>query len=314
MLITALLGIFFKLFPIIFYFFLGYVSKRFNIFDKRASDNFVRFIVVFSFPALVIYNVYHLEFDKSFIFLILLGWIVIFTSIMLSFIVGKYFLKLNRKSLASFVLLSSFGNTSFLGFPFQLALNGELGLRFAVVFDQLASFLPVSLISPFILAYGKGENVSKINIRKIITFPPFIALVLAIFIKLIGLTIPDFILNSLQILGNVVIPLAAFSIGINFKLSHFTMRKLDLSLILFIKMILIPLIFAFILLKLVGYPLDINSKAFFVEILMPPMVLVSIFIMEKKLDEELAIASVGIGILFSFISVPIIFWIINNFL
>jgi len=308
----GILFIFSKLFPIIFYFTLGYLSKKFGVFDRRASDNFVRFIVVFAFPSLVIYNVYNLKFDKAFITLIVFGWIVIITALTISFLVGKFILNLNRKTLASFMLLASFGNTSFLGFPFQIAFLGEEGLKFAVVFDQLASFLPVSLISPIIIAYGKGDKIKKFNIRKIVTFPPFIALNLGFLIKFLNITIPQFILDALLMLGSVVIPLALFSIGINFKLSHFTDRKKELALVLLIKMILIPIIFMFLVLHLMNIPLDINTKAFFIEILMPPMVLVSIFIIEQKLDEELAIASVGIGIIFSFISVPILFWFMNN--
>jgi predicted permease len=307
----GLIAVFSKLFPIVLYFFLGYLSKNLNIFDKTASNHFVRFIVLFAFPALVIYNVYNLEFNTDFIYLILTGWIVIILSIGVSFFIGKYLLRLNRKMLASFVLLSSFGNTSFLGFPFQLALLGEDGLKFAVVFDQLASFLPVSLLSPFLLAYGKGDKLGKINIRKIITFPPFVALIFSFGIKFLNIQIPQFVLDSLKMLGGTVIPLALFSIGINFKLFYFWQKKRELAFILALKMILIPILFLYFLTGLLNYPTTIEFKAFLIEISMPPMVLVSIFIIEQKLDEELAIAAVSTGIILSFLTVPFIYFLIS---
>lgn len=42
---------------------------------------------------------------------------------------------------------------------------------------------------------------------------------------------------------------------------------------------------------------------------MPPMVLASIMVIKAKLDSNLAVASVGLGVVLSFVTVPLIYWI-----
>ena len=297
-----------NLFSVVFYFFLGYFSRKKKIFKEDTSDILIKFIIYFSFPALVVYNVYHLKMNSSIFFIVITGWLVVIFSIFLSFFIGKL-LKMNRKTHASFIMMSTFGNTSFLGFPFQLAFLGEEGLRYAVIFDQLASFLPVSILSPFILAYGQERGNISIDWKKIVTFPPFITLVLSFLLKPF-FQIPDFVLSSLHTLGITVIPLALFSVGFNLRFSAVRERIRDVSIVLFIKMIFVPLLLIFILYSL-GFEFSIPVKATILEISMPPMVLASIFVIGANLDKDLAVSSVGLGILVSFITVPLIMWMIQ---
>lgn len=297
-----------NLFSVVFYFFLGYFSRKKKIFKEDASDILIKFIIYFSFPALVVYNVYHLKMNSSIFFIVITGWLVVIFSIFLSFFIGKL-LKMSRKTHASFIMMSTFGNTSFLGFPFQLAFLGEEGLRYAVIFDQLASFLPVSILSSFILTYGQEKGNISIDWKKIVTFPPFITLVLSFLLKPF-VKIPDFILSSLHTLGITVIPLALFSVGFNLRFSAVKERIRDVSIVLFIKMIFVPLLLIFILYSL-GFEFSIPVKATILEISMPPMVLASIFVIGANLDKDLAVSSVGLGILASFITVPLIMWMIQ---
>ncbi len=297
-----------NLFSVVFYFFLGYFSRKKKIFKEDASDILIKFIIYFSFPALVVYNVYHLKMNSSIFFIVITGWLVVIFSIFLSFFIGKL-LKMSRKTHASFIMMSTFGNTSFLGFPFQLAFLGEEGLRYAVIFDQLASFLPVSILSSFILTYGQEKGNISIDWKKIVTFPPFITLVLSFLLKPF-VKIPDFILSSLHTLGITVIPLALFSVGFNLRFSAVKERIRDVFIVLFIKMIFVPLLLIFILYSL-GFEFSIPVKATILEISMPPMVLASIFVIGANLDKDLAVSSVGLGILASFITVPLIMWMIQ---
>ncbi len=292
-----------NLFSVILFFSLGYFSRKAGLFDEKSAKTLIDFILYIAFPALVIYNVYHLEFTIDIIYLLITGWLVVIFSIFFSFVVGK-FLKLDKESLASFIMMSSFGNTSFLGFPYQMAFFGEEGLRYAVIFDQLASFLPVTFLSPFIIAYGSGKR-SGIDIKKVVTFPPFVALLFAFFIKFINLHIPDFVLGSLNTLGLTVIPVALFSVGINLRFSSLAGYKTVIAIVLFIKMILIP-VGLVLLLKLSGVEINIIWKSGVLEIAMPPMVLASILVIGAGLNKEIAVGSVAIGIILSFVTVPFV--------
>ncbi len=298
-----------NLFSVVLYFSLGYISRKSGIFEEKTSDILIKFIIYLSFPALVIFNVYHLNLEKSLIFIVFLGWFTIIFSIFVSFFVGKA-LKMDKKTHASFIMMSTFGNTSFLGFPFQLAFFGEEGLRYAVIFDQFASFLPVSIISPFILAYGRDEGSISIDWKKILTFPPFITLVLALFLKPF-VHMPDFILNSLHTLGITVIPLALFSVGFNLRFSSVKERIRGVLFVLGLKMVFVPLIVVLVL-YLLGIDFSVPVKSALLEICMPPMVLASIFVIGAGLDKDLAVSSVGLGIIISFLTVPLFVLLLQN--
>ncbi len=298
-----------NLFSVILYFSLGYITRKIGLFNEEKSKVLIDFILYISFPALVIYNVYHLRFGIDIVYVLITGWLVIVFSILFSFTVGKFF-KLDRSRLAAFVMMSSFGNTSFLGFPYQLAFFGEEGLRYAVVFDQLASFLPVTFLSPFILSYGRGKGTS-VDVKKVLTFPPFVVLILSLFIKPINLEIPEFILGSLNMLGLTVIPLALFSVGANLKFSNLREEKNTIALVLLIKMIIVPICVVF-LLKFLGIEFSTVWKSGILEIAMPPMVLASILVMGAGLNKDIATGSVAIGIILSFLTVPLIVYIMEH--
>ncbi len=298
-----------NLFSVVLFFSLGYIFRKFKIFTEKSSKTLIDFIIYVAFPALVIYNVQFLELKISYLWILVLGWIAIIFSIIISFLAGK-FLKLNRITLASFVMMASFGNTSFLGIPFNMALFGEESVKYVIIFDQFASFLPVVILSPFILAYGQGTGSIKIDWKKIITFPPFITLIFSFLIKPF-FHIPDFILGSLHLLGLTVVPLALFSVGLNLRFSNLKERIRDVTAVLFIKMIFVPSIFlAFFIFAGIGSGLF--TKVAIIEVAMPPMVLASILVIGAGLDKDLAASSVASGIIFSFFSVPVFYILINR--
>ena len=298
-----------NLFSVVLFFSLGYIFRKFKIFTEESSKTLIDFIIYVAFPALVIYNVQFLELKISYLWILVLGWIAIIFSIIISFLAGK-FLKLNRITLASFVMMASFGNTSFLGIPFNMALFGEESVKYVIIFDQFASFLPVVILSPFILAYGQGTGSIKIDWKKIITFPPFITLIFSFLIKPF-FHIPDFILGSLHLLGLTVVPLALFSVGLNLRFSNLKERIRDVTAVLFIKMIFVPSVFlAFFIFA--GIESGLFTKVAIIEIAMPPMVLASILVIGAGLDKDLAASSVASGIIFSFFSVPVFYILINR--
>ncbi len=298
-----------NLFSVVLFFSLGYLSRKFKIYTEQSSKVLIDFIIYFAFPALVIYNVQFLQLRISYFWILFFGWIAIIFSISISFLIGK-FLKLNRITLASFVMMSSFGNTSFLGIPFNMALFGEESVKYVIIFDQFASFLPVVLLSPFILAYGQESGNVKIDWKKIITFPPFVTLIVSFLIKPF-ISIPEFVLGSLHLLGLTVVPLALFSVGLNLRFSNLKERIRDVSAVLFIKMVFVPSLFLLLFL-FVGIEAGLFSKVAIIEVAMPPMVLASILVIGANLDRDLAASSVASGIIFSFVSVPIFYLLINK--
>lgn len=295
---------------IIFFFFsLGYIYRKLKIFPESYSKPYIDFIMYVGFPALVINNIYHLKFSSDVFMTLIFGWIALVLNIFFSYSIAKKILKLNKQSAISFVMVSTFANTGFIGYPYILSLYGPEGLRYAVIFDNVAMFLPIFIMAPMLISYAKGETSFKIDIKKLLFFPPFTALLIAVSLK--PFILPDLILKILDTLGSTVIPLILFSVGMNLRFSSVGKNFKIISTVLFIKHILLPLMFLVVIIIL-GISLTLPWKVAILQLAMPPMVLASIFIIEANLDKDIAISSVALGIILSFITVPLIYLLIEN--
>ncbi|MDM7273462.1 AEC family transporter [Sulfurihydrogenibium azorense] len=293
---------------IFFFFFLGYIYRKLKIFPENYSKPYVDFIMYVGFPALVINNIYHLKFTSDVFMALLTGWIALILNILFSYKVATL-IKLDKKSAISFVMVATFANTGFLGYPFILSLYGSEGLRYAVIFDNLAMFLPIYILAPILISFAKDEKSFKVDLKKLLLFPPFTALLIALSLK--PFQLPSIVLKILDMLGSTVIPLILFSVGMNLR---FTSIKKDIkiiSLVLLIKQILLPLTVLTILL-LLGVSLTLPWKVAILQLSMPPMVLASIFVIEANLNKDIAVSSVALGIILSFLTVPLIYYIIEN--
>jgi len=293
---------------IFFFFFLGYIYRKLKIFPENYSKPYVDFIMYVGFPALVINNIYHLKFTSDVFMALLTGWIALILNILFSYKVATL-IKLDKKSAISFVMVATFANTGFLGYPFILSLYGSEGLRYAVIFDNLAMFLPIYILASILISFAKDEKSFKVDLKKLLLFPPFTALLIALSLK--PFQLPSIVLKILDMLGSTVIPLILFSVGMNLR---FTSIKKDIkiiSLVLLIKQILLPLTVLTILL-LLGVSLTLPWKVAILQLSMPPMVLASIFVIEANLNKDIAVSSVALGIILSFLTVPLIYYIIEN--
>ncbi|CAM4095208.1 AEC family transporter [Campylobacter armoricus] len=295
--------IFSSLFSIFCLLFGGYFAKKIKILKQKQARAFLDFAIIFALPCLIFERTYHLNFDFSLIMIILIGLFSSLVSALFCTILA-FFFKFSKSTLVSIFLLSSFGNTLFVGIPVVMGIYKQsYFLGEIILYDALATSLPVALLAPFIISLASEQKTSFFqNLKKIFTFPPFVALILGIVFKLIQL--PEFIFEPLRMLGSSATPIALFAIGLNLGFSSITTSYKATSIVIFGKMILTPLIFL-ALLKLLNFELNSSSIIALLESAMPTMTMVAAMIMKAKLDTNLAVSSVAFGIVFAFISLPI---------
>ena len=109
------------IFPIAIYLILGYTFK---IIYHDNSKQLIEFIIYFSLPAIVFSKIYPLVLDEKILNLILMFISFILFNLLLAYFIGKM-MKLNRVLLATFMIMATFGNTSFIGFSYINAFYGE---------------------------------------------------------------------------------------------------------------------------------------------------------------------------------------------
>jgi len=275
-------------------FFTAYLLKHLRVLREDHSEVFVNYVIYFSLPALTVDLAREIKATRESIGVVLTAWIAIFTGIALSYIIGKG-LKMPSARLRTFILLSSFGNTAFLGYPFSWAYFGERGFIYAVLYDQLGSFLAV-ITAGFLIAVG------RIEVKEILTFPPLIALGIGLAIK--NQSLPPFLEHFLDLSGNSLIPAVLFALGLRFSLKDMTRSSVYPLFVVSIKMLAIPVILASLITA--GGFVDMPYKVAVLQSAMPPMVMAGILAMKYGLDVPLAVSSITLGIILSFFTVPLL--------
>lgn len=283
--------------PIALFLLFGYLFK---IFFKDNSKELVEFIIYFSLPALVFAKIYPLELNYATLELIFMFNTIILGNLILSYFVGKLF-KLDKKTLATFIIIATFGNTSFIGLSYIDTFYGQDYVVYALIYDIFGSFLILVSLGMIIINWGSGQHVNiKAIIKSVLFFPPIIMFFITVFAK--NFQIPIFIMNTMETLGSTLVPLAMIAIGMKLEIKNiFYKFKLTTSAII-IKMFLVPIIV--LILFQIFYNLDDTwSKTTILEVAMPPMTMAVVLAIKGGLDERLAINALVFGVLLSLLSV-----------
>ena len=255
------------------------------------------FIIHVSLPALTLLYIHSLKLSGQVALVGLMAWIVFVLSAGLFWLVGRW-LRLSRASTGALMLTGGLGNTSFLGLPMVETYFGKQGLATAIIADQLGSFFALSLLGITVAGiYSTGRPALGAIARRIISFPPFISLVLALL--LIPVSYPAWLTAVLARLGDTLAPLALLSVGMQLRLGHVAEYKRDLAIGLAFKLLLAPLAIYLLYVQLLGaHGLAMRVTIF--EAAMPPMITAAIVAAEHDLDPPLANAMVAAGLLVSF--------------
>ncbi len=290
---------------IITYLLIGMALKRIPAFPAETGNVLNLFVIYVSLPALVLLNIPELVFSKALLAPAFMPWGALLFSCAAVILISKLF-KWDRSVTGCLLLMIPLGNTSFLGIPMVKAFFGDQGIAYAVLYDQLGSFPALVTYGSLILAlYGtKGSKpTAKSVLKKVIAFPPFIALVLAFTFR--PFSYPPILLNLLKVLSSTLVPVVMIAVGFHLILRLNRKITFQLGVGLFLKLILTPLA-ALLICKIGG----LEGKAVQVSIFeagMPPMVSAGALAILADLSPALTAALVGIGIIVSFATLPVLY-------
>ncbi len=278
----------------------GYLAARFGVLRADAADAFNRFVIYVCLPALILRLVPKLSWQPGLSVLVVAPWGLLATGVAIVLALWRA-LGWRREVVFALLLCAPLGNTSFLGFPMVEALIGPDAVRFAVLYDQLGSFLMLATYGLFVVARFSSEATPSVRsmLARVARFPPFIALTLA----LIPFPHPPLLDSVLGRLGDTLVPLAMFAVGLRLELRA-PADPLPLALGLATKMLVLPLL-AFA----VAHALGLHGTPARVTVLesgMPPMITAGALAATAGMAPELSAALVGYGILVSFVTLPLL--------
>ncbi|MCT7524258.1 AEC family transporter [Aliarcobacter cryaerophilus] len=285
--------------PIAIYLLFGYLFK---IIFQDNSKQLVDFIIYFSLPAIVFSKIYPLQLDTKILWLILMFMAIIFFNLFLSYCVGKI-MRLNRVTLATFMIMATFGNTSFIGFSYIDAFYGQDYIVYGVIYDIFGSFLLLVSVGMIIITWGSGRKNSILNISKsIFLFPPMIIFFITIFAK--NFEVPKFIIYTSQNLGSTLVPIAMIAIGMKLELKHIFSRLHIVTVAVVLKMLIVPIIILFTFKYFYGVD-ETWVKVTLIEVAMPPMTMAAVLAIKGGLDEKIAINSLVLGVIVSLFTITL---------
>lgn len=276
----------------------GYLSRKFTRFTDSHADVLNRFVIDICVPATILHLLPRLTLRAELLWLAVLPWLMASIAYLLTRLSWRW-LALDEGGRTAFFLCMALGNTAFLGFPLCSALLGEASVPLAAVYDQLGSFLLLSSVAVIAVAKAAGSGApSKREIaRRIVTFPPFIALLLA----LLPLQHPAWLDEALAKVGAALVPTAIFAVGLR---TRITPPKQARALVagLVTKLLLMPAL-ALLIVRALDLSAEVRAVAV-LETAMPSMITAAALAIGAGLAPELAAAWVGWGIVLSLFTVP----------
>lgn len=280
----------------------GILLRRGGRMPESAPATLNAFVINISLPALTLSYVHRMEIRTDLAYSAAAPWIMFALGAVFFHVIGKR-AGWSRETTGSIILVGSLANTSFVGLPMIESFYGADQMGLGIVVDQLGTYLALSTFGVFLAALHASNKFNLTNVgRKIVTFPPLIALLAAILLQ--PVEFPSGLDEMLQRLGATLAPAAMVSVGYQLRLADLGGRVSPLAAGLAFQLILGPLAVMAILsggMAFSGMPARITIF----ELAMAPQIGAAIVAMEHKLDAPLASLMVGLGIPLSFLTLPL---------
>lgn len=279
----------------------GLLLQRLRAMPENSAQVLNQYVINIALPALVLAELPKLTINSQVLVPLFSSWGAVLVSAICVWLLAQLF-RWSREITAVMLLLVPLGNTSFVGFPMVAALLGEAALPYAIIYDQLGSFIAVSTYGMFILAYYSGDTNCRLAlIKKILTFPPFIAVIIAML--WLGRELPVWLDDSLSAIAASLVPAVMVAVGLQWRLRLDSEHILPLSLALLLKLALVPLLLWYTLAAM-GF-VGLSAQVSILESAMPAMITAGALAISHNLSPRLVSSIVGYGLLLSLFTVPL---------
>lgn len=291
------------------YLLIGMLLRRLPAMPDNSGIALNIYVLYVALPALILKNIKLLEFSFALVIPAVTPWLLLLVVVATVLLLSRLF-GWSREVTGALLVILPLGNTSFLGFPMTEALFGQSAMPYAVVYDQIGSFIALATYVTLVAAIYSptmSKPTPKAILLKIVSFPSFIAL-------LVGLLIRDFSLPPLAVslvdnLAATLVPVVMIAVGfqLSFRFSKSEVSPLISALV--IKLALMP-ISAWLIWRALGQE-GLAVKISIFQAAMPPMISAGAIAIMAGLAPRLVSGVIGFGILAGLVSLPVVFWLLQ---
>lgn len=235
------------------------------------------------------------------------AWITTIGGLLIALAVYTVFgkiLHINPAEKGVLVLGAAFGNVTYLGLPVLTGVYGYEAAKYALFFDLLATTPLLWLVGASLASrFGEGKRFElRESLKTISSLPPLWGIFAGIILRLAHVPVPGFVMKTLSMLGDLVVPLMIFTIGLALSFPKVRHAYAIIPAVI-IKLVLVPFLSytAAVMLGLKGTAL----ASCLVEGAMPTMVLSLLIASRFKLDESLAAFIIVVTTVISFVTLPL---------
>lgn len=291
---------------------LGSFVARSYPFNDDTRQMFITLITNVAMPAIILSSIFSVEIDqkmfKTLIIIFILSIIINIAGLVLGYLSTLIF-KRHSKKKTEIAILSAFGNTGFIGIPLCAVLFGPEGALYAAIFDAGVDFT-IWTVGVYLLQEEKKFN---LRLLKGIINIPLVAIVLGLVIAAIGIKMPLIIIDLTDMLAAFAVPLAMFFIGAivsNFQRGQVQMSFFEVTVPIFIKLILLPFIVILFLMNSTLSKLMIDIVI--IQSMMPALTLSSVLFAKYSRDDKLGAFITILSTFASLLIIPLILYFLNN--
>jgi malate permease and related proteins len=295
---------------ILAYLAIGVLLRRLPTMPENSGIALNMYVLYVALPALILKSVPKLQFSAELLIPAVTPWLLLLVVVVTVLLLSKWF-SWSREVTGALLIVLPLGNTSFLGFPMTQALFGANAMPYAVVYDQVGSFIALATYVTIIAALYSPDaakpTVKNIAI-KIVTFPSFIALVLGLMLR--GTDYPAFANTLIDSLAATLVPVVMVAVGfaLTVKLSKAEISPLLSAL--GIKLIMMPALTAAL-----WFGLGFSGMAVYISVFqaaMPPMISAGAIAIMAGLAPRLVSGIIGLGILAGLLTLPLVSWLLHQ--
>lgn len=294
---------------ILAYLIIGVLLRRLPAMPQNSGIALNMYVLYVALPALILKNVPQLQFSAELLIPAVTPWFLLLVVVATVLLLSKW-LNWPREVTGALLIVLPLGNTSFLGFPMTAALFGDAAMPYAVVYDQIGSFIALASYVTIIAALYSptaAKPTFKGMAVKIITFPSFIALALGLMLR--GYDYPPIITQLIDNLAATLVPVVMVAVGFALTVKFSKSEVAPLLSALSIKLVMMPLLAAALWLTLGYRGVAVNISIF--QAAMPPMISAGAIAIMAGLAPRLVSGIIGLGILLGLLTLPVVSWLLH---
>ena len=151
---------------------------------RRVPDNahaaLNGFIIHTALPALILWQIHGLRLTTNLLWPVSMPWLL-FALSAAAFTLLARVMRLPRATTGALIMTAGLANTSFVGLPMIEAFYGAQGLPTGILIDQLGTYMVLSTAGIAVAClFSAGTASRREVVLRVVTFPPLMALVLAV--------------------------------------------------------------------------------------------------------------------------------------